>query len=630
MKRKAMMAVCAAMMLFVGNVVSAEEAAPAEEVTAEAVPEEKGPAEEGPEGPAGEGPMGEMPGGPGQEEDDGSERGFVCLVTQECEIYWEKGVETFEDLMEINGLTEEDNIAKVWMYPNNGEAYPYLYPEGEWEMRFFEDQTPEWFGEDQEAIIETAFEEWKSEVYNFDYEAVRNLTADDTINAAPGEGYEVSEEDISAFLQYIYLENSLCTYIKTSVNDTIVVETGAAVASDVWNYVNRDVGETAKHVPDVGSMLRDMGVSNVGVVQNDFTGAVTGRYFDVDEWLYYGEETEGYPYECAVYLWDHGLTISEDSDGIWRLHSAADGEIYYEIANEEVTSSNAFACVADSEGNVYWQQSLDDCDTIRTAFALAEDGDYAEIQVKPVVNEETAELVLPDGNNTDVLRYFPYLDATAEWTVVVRNETPEWYGEETEAAVLEAFEQWKEELYGTFDFEAATQIFTEDTKNVSDYTDEDIELMKEWAIAWHELKDQKVNPTAMIKGIGYENVGSSLWLELDAYLLSAWRAQHAACPGDVAQAGYFAAQGITDSQQYDHTIGDIVGDSVSDVMEALAGTFFSNIEEWQTEDGEYIYAAAAELLSRGLVPYTDGTDWYLCSGENCEIVYQISEKELLG
>lgn len=123
-----------------------------------------------------------------------------------------------------------------------------------------------------------------------------------------------------------------------------------------------------------------------------------------------------------------------------------------------------------------------------------------------------------------------------------------------------------------------------------------------------------------------------MWDDFDAYLLAAWRTQHTDCPGDVAQKGYFGAQGITDREEFDHAIGDIVGDSVSDAMEALAGSYFTNIDTWMYYDGDsssYPFYAAAELIKKGLVPYTDGASWYLCSGESCEIVYQIIEDELM-
>ena len=68
-------------------------------------------------------------------------------------------------------------------------------------------------------------------------------------------------------------------------------------------------------------------------------------------------------------------------------------------------------------------------------------------------------------------------------------------------------------------------------------------------------------------------------------------------------------------------------------MEALAGHLFDNIDRWAYYTGEsesYPREAGAQLVIRNLVPYTDGAKWYLCSGANCDIVYQIFEAELLS
>ena len=144
-----------------------------------------------------------------------------------------------------------------------------------------------------------------------------------------------------------------------------------------------------------------------------------------------------------------------------------------------------------------------------------------------------------------------------------------------------------------------------------------------------------MDPTAMIKLSGHKNVGSSIWDQADEYFLSTWRVQHSDCPGAVVSSGYWGRLGITDRQDYISSVNDALANSVSDAMEALTGKFFAGSEEWEwvgyTGDAEgYPYEAAAELIMHNLVPSTDGTNWYLSSGMDADIVFEITEEELLA
>ncbi len=563
---------------------------------------------------------------------DSKAEGFVCVVSSEGTVFSDIGKETFAQILSANNLADDDKILKVAVVPDNTETYPYLYPEKDWKALFFAEDAPDWFTDAFQLNVQTAFETWKQTVYGcFDYTAVRELTADSTLSKSPDDTYTASDEDIRNFREYININNSLCTYIKTSVNDTIESAVGSSVAGNVWNYVNRDIGEQVKQAGKIGDILTSMGVSNVGVVQNDFSGGVTGGFFTLDTWKYYDGKLEGYPYQCTVYLWEHGLAVSEDSSSIWRLHCANGGRILCEIPDEQMSTSNAFACVVGKDGTLYWGAGEDNCSDILTANNLSAD-DCVSTQVKPVLDQAKASLSLPDGNNPDVTRYFPYLDSSSVWTLSVLDEqTPDWFTDAMSQSVMDAFAEWKTDIYGNFNFEDATKVFTDSTKEAADYTEDDVALLSKWAAAWHNLKDQGMDPTAAIKLSGFQSIGSSVWKDFDAYLLAAWRVQHEACPGDVVQAGYFAAQGITDKEKYDHQIGDVVGDSVSDVMESLAGYFFPTISKWAYYTGDastYPFAAGATLILHQLVPYTDGEKWYLASGKDADIQYQIAETDL--
>lgn len=76
-----------------------------------------------------------------------------------------------------------------------------------------------------------------------------------------------------------------------------------------------------------------------------------------------------------------------------------------------------------------------------------------------------------------------------------------------------------------------------------------------------------------------------------------------------------------------------MANSVSDVMEALTGYYFSgSIKEWYGSDNttSYPFEAGADLVLKNLVPSTDGENWYLSSGEKGDVVYAISEADLLN
>ena len=598
-------------------------------------PHANGQADQGERDPHDEG--GPDQGGPdqgGPKGDEAPASGFVTLVSDNGQVFWEMAVEDASKLYADSGFSAE-NSQVVRLVPDNEEAYPYLYPDRAWKILFGtvkeEAERPDWFTGDMEAAAFEALDDWKNIVYSaFDYEAFRSLTAEDTISKAPASAEEVTQEALAVFRKYVTLEDSLCTFIKTSVNDSISNAFGASVASDIWNAINHGAGEEAKHASNVGSLLRDMGLSNVGSRQNDFYGAVAGYFVSLDSWLYYDGDSEGYPYDCAWYLWDHGLVISQDSDRLWRLHSAKDGTVFASIPDEEVTVNKAFSALLASDGNVYWKKGRDNEEALKDTYPQLADQKTVSLWVRPILDQAVATIALPDGNNPDVTKYFPYLDEASVWTITYPEGKPEWVTEEMESAVSEAFEGWKDAVYGPFDLADASQIFTEKTRELAAAADEDIALLREWAVAWHEMKDKNLNPTAMMMKNGFQVVGSSFWDEVDSYLLSTWRVQHSDCPGAVVCSGYFGAKGITEKADYDSAVNDTVADSVSDAMEALTGSCFADVDEWAVYPGGYPYAAAATLIRRNLVPCTDGDNWYLTSGQDANVVYQISEAELLA
>lgn len=515
-----------------------------------------------------------------------SPEGFMCIATSNGKIYNGKtSISSFDSIMKENNL-DDSNTVKIEIIPDNSEKYPYLYPDKNWKTLVYGKEIPSWLDTNLLTSISSSFQQWKEKVYGcIDCSELLKMTADDTINASPKDDYVLTDEDKNEFAEFVKVYNSLYTYIRTSVKNTIDDDLGTSLSDDAWNFVNDNVSEQVKQASNIGTLLKDMGTSNVGAVQNDFIGAVIGSYFSITDWKYCTDSSEDYPYQSAVYLWKHGLTVSEDSDGNWRLHAANGGKILDEISAADASVNKAFACVVDSDGKVYWKESLDTCDAVKNAFSLTDTSkEYLDIQVKPVLSKDDAQIPLPDGNNPNVTRIFPYLDDASSWTLIVLdNGTPEWFSSTLQSDVMSAFNEWKAETYSALDFEKAKTIFTEATKQVSAYNNDDIKLLKEWAVAWHNVKDKGLSPTATINLSGYSVVGKSVWDDVDQYLLASWRVQHQECPGSV--------------------VTDISG---------------------------FPYQAAADLIEKGLVPCTDGEKWYLCSGENAKVIFSISENDLLN
>lgn len=561
--------------------------------------------------------------------DDVGVQGFLCVVDQAGTAYWSSGASSFDDIVSENSLADKDIIA-IEAFPDNGEKYSYLYPEKDWTYCVIGKSIPDWADSDTQSAFEDAFSKWKDDVYTtFNYEAFRSLTIDDTLKAAPSDDYTPTDTDVEAFQKYIKIEDSLPTYIRTSVIDTLTANVGPSIANDAWNFMNDEIAKSAKDVGGIGSLLHDLGVSNVGAVQNDFFGALCGHYFNISKWNYYMGSSDGYPYECAFSLWSSGLSISEDSSQIWRMHSADGGSVISEINDEEISPNKAFACIVSPDKQVYWKEGSDSL----TASSSSVDGSV-EVQVKPVLDDDQASIILPDGQNPEVTRYFPYLDDNSQWTLTTNGDpVPSWFDDSVKTNVMAAFTEWQDAVYGSFDRDALLTVFPSETKEISDYNDDDIKLLKEWAIEWHSIKDQGLDLTSSITMTGYNNIGNCVWDEIDAYLLAKWRVQHADCPGAIVCSGYWANQGITDESKIDHSKNDVVANSVSDVMEALTGYYFSgSIKEWYGSDNttSYPFEAGADLVLKNLVPSTDGENWYLSSGEKGDVVYAISEADLLN
>jgi len=202
---------------------------------------------------------------------------FSCLVTKD-KVYWKVGVDSHDALEKEFNLNppktdkyrEDDTeiFARVEIVPNNGEKYPYLYPELDWKFKLDEDIKPIWFTNKQEKMALEAHKQWKDIIYQFNYKETRNP----------------------------------------------------------FNPLN-----VRKHKPTKSDLLLLKEWDSVG----DSVGASVGSLFpNIKVWKYC-KQSDKYPYQPCVDLWQHGLIPSFDGK-VWRLHSGKNADIVFEISKEEL------------------------------------------------------------------------------------------------------------------------------------------------------------------------------------------------------------------------------------------------------------------------------------------------------
>lgn len=532
--------------------------------------------------------------------DTPSNADFSCVISESGEVAWKMNMTDFEKL--AKRLSDDSDYVKVEVLPQNDEAYPYLYPDSEWKMYLLEEEVPEWFNAEYAQKVQDAFEEWKEEAYSkIDLDELFHIT-----DPRDAEVKEPDEDDIQNMLDWIETYNYVSAYPRTATLDTIVNAVGSSLGYDAWNYVNETVWEDVMEQAPVNAIVQEVtGSKAAGEKQESMLGALVGSAFPgITEWKYYVGTAEGYPYQAAVDLLAAGYMVSYGD--MWRLHSVGDGgAIVYEL--EEEISSKAYACVVDENGEVYDQLGNDFCDGIITENGL----DKENVVMINVLPEDYAD---PDGS----------------WTVTILNdETPEWYSEDMEAAVMDAFETWKETVYAAFDYEAIKNCLTDEEIFGSarvDVPDEAKEALKEWAVLWNDATDNGYKLDATIGAAAWEVVGSTIWDETDGIILANYKLNHEGCPGSTtspALAEYLGGE-------MDSATDDAVGDTISDGYAAFRGSFISGI--CLDENGEYLYQPAADLWNMGYIPMSDGITWWLLSGPDgdVQVVYEASNSELLA
>ena len=276
---------------------------------------------------------------------------FACVIDENNNVYWQLAVSSFDRLSEQ--VPEGTASAKIEVLPQNGEAYPYLYPDGAWKIFVLESEIPAWFGDESVAKIAEAFEAWKSEVYGIvDVNVLLSFVNPQTIDV---DMTGVSEETQALLDQWADTDsNWMVCYVRNSVPTTTQGAVGQSVANDAWNCI-------------VNQVWTQTGEDLAGHSQVDLIASFIGSAFPgITSWEgYFGTKT-GYPFEegaqllKAGYLYANGLYSAKQVKEFDDQYDPDQFQQLTRIADVNVSDTgSAFACLVDEAGNVYWSLGTD-------------------------------------------------------------------------------------------------------------------------------------------------------------------------------------------------------------------------------------------------------------------------------
>ncbi len=293
-----------------------------------------------------------------------TEEGFVAILTAEGELYTKLAVDSFAALIRDNGIAADTDMVKIAVMPDNGEAYPYLYPDGEWKLVLFGDEIPSWYDAEAEARVLSAFEDWKAEAYSiFDPSVILALVNPQTIDVTAG---DVTEEIQAALDKWADVDsNWMVCYVRNAVPTTIQGAVGKSIANDAWNYV-------------VNMIWTQTGEDLAGHSQVDLIASYIGSAFPgVTEWAgYFGSEAD-YPFASGAKLLSSGFLYSRglySAREVKEFNDNYDPGAYKNLTllaeAKESDTGSAFACLADKDGNVYWKMGTDYAGGLYAEFGL--------------------------------------------------------------------------------------------------------------------------------------------------------------------------------------------------------------------------------------------------------------------
>lgn len=521
---------------------------------------------------------------------------FSLLIDENNEVYWQLAVSSFDKL--ASQVPSGTDYAKVEVLPQNGEEYPYLYPdEGEWKIFVVADKLPSWFSEDSIDAITAAFTEWKEEAYSLvDLDVL--LTFSNPLEK------EVNMNGVNEEIQTLLDEwaevdsNWMTCYVRNSVPTTTQSAVGMSIANDAWNFI-------------VNMVWTQAGEDLAGHSQVDLIAAFVGSAFTgIEKWEGYFGTNTGYPFQAGAELLKAGYLYANGLYSAKQVKEANDKGIAKDDIKDYLTllatpntspTGNAFAVLVDNELNVYWKMGVDFCSGLLTEYGFS-DGDVVQINLTP---EKGDSYFTADSSNL---------------TLSTLGTIPAWYEENSEeisGLVREAFDEWQEQLLEKIDVEALNNTLKGlDLDYATPMSQELFDLFKEWVAVWNDV-GVAGSINIGVSTEGYTTVGKSIWNSMDDTVLANYKSMdHEGCPGPTTSS-FIAEYALeTYGKVIDSATDDYMGSTMNDGYSALVGSFIRDFNV--DENGNYKYQAAADLWEAGCIPFYDGEYWYLVSGPDYE------------
>ncbi|MBQ9251940.1 MAG: hypothetical protein IJ188_04810 [Clostridia bacterium] len=224
-------------------------------------------------------------------------------------------------------------------------------------------------------------------------------------------------------------------------------------------------------------------------------------------------------------------------------------------------AEEGFVAIVSSEGKVYSQLAVESFASLIRENELAEDESIAKVAVVPAGEQE-----------------YPYLYPENEWQIrVYEDALPAWYTEETESAILAAFEGWKTQAYSIFDPTVILSLVNPQTIEVSeaDVTEDIQAALDKWADVdsnWMVCYVRNAVPTTTQGAVG-KSIANDAW----NYVVN---------------------------MVWTQTGEDLAGHSQVDLIASYIGSAFPGISTWEGYFGAetgYPFASGAKLLAAGFL-----------------------------
>lgn len=260
----------------------------------------------------------------------------------------------------------------------------------------------------------------------------------------------------------------------------------------------------------------------------------------------------------------------------------------YQLADADTPTNVDFSCVVSPSGEVKWQAA-------NTTFAslaaqLSDNSSYVGVEVLPpkgvhMKNVDTNKDGLPDTPED-----FGYLYPDDEWDMyIMADKVPDWFNDEIAQKVLDAFEDWKDYIYGEIlDLDVVLSFVPPRTIDTTKYLD---------------------NITPEIHALVNE------FDEVDSKWMACY-ARNCVPTSTAAVVGQTIADQVWDYIYYDtwcQSGEDLAGHSQVDTIASYIGSAYVGMSanQWLGYVGDskdYPYQAAAELMKLGFICYNSPND----------------------